>query len=76
MANQPPNLVAALAEATTAIFVPVLPAPSRTTDWRRGARAPFVTLATTLPLGATTLSVLAAPLLVLMLAQTHRLTSR
>ncbi len=67
VANQLPNLVAALVlEATfTAIFVPVL-ARAEQDDPDRGAAfvRRLVTLATTLLLAATALSVLAAPLLV------------
>lgn len=74
VANQLPNLVAALVlEATfTAIFVPVL-ARAEQDDPDGGAA--FVrrlgTLATTLLLGATTLSVLAAPLLVRLMLGTN-----
>ncbi len=67
VANQLPNLVAALVlEATfTAIFVPVL-ARAEQDDADRGAAfvRRLVTLATTVLLGATLLSVAAAPLLV------------
>jgi putative peptidoglycan lipid II flippase len=67
VANQLPNLVAALVlEATfTAIFVPVL-ARAEKDDSDRGAAfvRRLVTLATTVLLGTTLLSVVAAPLLV------------
>src|SRR5947209_11175813 len=67
VANQLPNLVAALVlEATfTAIFVPVLSRAEKD-DPDRGAAfvRRLVTLATTVLLGATLLSVAAAPLLV------------
>src|SRR6201996_6400922 len=67
VANQLPNLVAALVlEATfTAIFVPVL-ARAEKDDPDRGAAfvRRLVTLATTVLLGATLLSIVAAPLLV------------
>jgi putative peptidoglycan lipid II flippase len=67
VANQLPNLVAALVlEATfTAIFVPVL-ARAEQDDADRGAAfvRRLVTLATTVLLGTTVLSVVAAPLLV------------
>lgn len=74
VANQLPNLVAALVlEATfTAIFVPVL-ARAEQDDPDGGAAfvRRLVTLATTLLLGATTLSVLAAPLLVRLMLGTN-----
>ncbi|OSC39321.1 murein biosynthesis integral membrane protein MurJ [Mycobacterium decipiens] len=74
VANQLPNLVAALVlEATfTAIFVPVL-ARAEQDDPDGGAAfvRRLVTLATTLLLGATALSVLAAPLLVRLMLGTN-----
>ncbi len=79
VANQLPNLVAALVlEATfTAIFVPVLARAER--DDADGGAAfvrRLVTLATTVLLGATLLSVAAAPLLVqLMLGRTPQVNA-
>lgn len=74
VANQLPNLVAALVlEATfTAIFVPVLTRAERD-DPDRGAAfvRRLVTLATTVLVVATVLSVLAAPLLVRMMLGRH-----